>query len=55
MCVQDFNARTDKFRPDVPIPVVLTAYENRTFDFVTKTPPTSWFLHHTTLALNEIE
>ena len=39
-----FNAATDHLLPDTPTPVVLTAYTNRTFDFVTKSPPASWFL-----------
>ena len=30
--------------PNSPIPVVLTAYANRTFSFVTKTPPTSYLV-----------
>jgi len=28
----------------MPIPVVITAYSDRTFTFVTKTPPASFFL-----------
>lgn len=31
-------------KPGLPTPVKLTAYSDRTFSFVTKTPPTSWFL-----------
>lgn len=38
-----FNEKT-KDRKGWTIPVVLTIYEDRTFDFVTKTPPTSEFL-----------
>ena len=30
--------------PGTPTPVILTAYTNRTFDFITKSPPASWFL-----------
>ena len=30
--------------PNVPTPVMLTALNNRTFTFETKTPPTTWFL-----------
>ncbi|KAF4044964.1 Ribosomal protein L11 RNA binding domain [Phytophthora infestans] len=39
-----FNDRTSKMTENIPVPVVLTAYSDRTFNFVTKTPPTSWFL-----------
>mmetsp|Transcript_16022 Transcript_16022/g.18118 ORF Transcript_16022/g.18118 Transcript_16022/m.18118 type:complete len:147 (-) Transcript_16022:645-1085(-) len=39
-----FNARTVEIKDNTPIPVTLTAFEDRSFDFVTKTPPTSWFL-----------
>ena len=34
-----FNAATQKLEPGMPIPVVITAYGDRTFTFVTKTPP----------------
>lgn len=39
-----FNAQTQKMEPGMPIPVVITAYQDRTFTFVTKTPPASYFL-----------
>ena len=42
--VKEFNAATQKMEPNSPIPVVLTAYANRTFSFVTKTPPTSYLV-----------
>jgi large subunit ribosomal protein L11 len=41
---KQFNEATKTFDKDVPIPVVLSAFSNRTFTFVCKTPPTSWFL-----------
>ena len=34
-----FNAKTQKEEPGSPIPVIITAYADRTFSFVTKTPP----------------
>jgi large subunit ribosomal protein L11 len=37
---KEFNARTKDLAGDI-IPAVLTVYENRSFDFVTKTPVTS--------------
>ena len=39
-----FNAKTQKMEQGMPIPVVITAYADRTFTFVTKTPPASFFL-----------
>ena len=41
---KQFNAATQKNEPGVPTPVVITVYSDRTFTFVTKTPPTSYFL-----------
>ncbi|MGH7039512.1 MAG: 50S ribosomal protein L11 [Stellaceae bacterium] len=39
-----FNAATQSLEPGMPIPVVITAYGDRSFTFVTKTPPASYFL-----------
>ena len=39
-----FNAETKNDEAGVPIPVVITAYQDRTFSFVRKTPPASYFL-----------
>jgi len=39
-----FNAATQSMEPGMPIPVVITAYSDRTFSFVTKTPPNSYFI-----------
>lgn len=39
-----FNAQTQNMEPGMPIPVVITAYGDRTFSFITKTPPVSFFL-----------
>jgi large subunit ribosomal protein L11 len=39
-----FNAATQSLEPGMPIPVVITAYADRTFTFVTKTPPATYFL-----------
>eukprot|EP01016_Furgasonia_blochmanni_P036161 TRINITY_DN4090_c0_g2_i4.p1 TRINITY_DN4090_c0_g2~~TRINITY_DN4090_c0_g2_i4.p1 ORF type:complete len:169 (-),score=32.83 TRINITY_DN4090_c0_g2_i4:241-747(-) len=41
---KDFNAVTGHIRPDVPLRVVLTAYQDRSFAFKVKSPPTSWFI-----------
>ena len=34
-----FNAATDKVEKGLPIPVVITVYSDRSFTFITKTPP----------------
>lgn len=39
-----FNERTNKHIENVPVPVVLTAFADRTFKFDIKTPPASWFI-----------
>ncbi len=39
-----FNAETQNMEPGVPIPVVISVYRDKTFSFVTKTPPASFFL-----------
>ena len=39
-----FNAATDKIEKGTPIPVLITAYGDRTFSFITKTPPASFFI-----------
>jgi large subunit ribosomal protein L11 len=39
-----FNAHTQNTEQGTPIPVVITAYADRSFSFETKTPPASFFL-----------
>ena len=39
-----FNAATQSMEAGAPIPVMITAYSDRTFTFITKTPPASHFL-----------
>lgn len=39
-----FNAQTQGVEPGTPLPVVITVYADRTFSFVTKTPPNTFFL-----------
>ena len=36
-----FNAQTQKVEPGLPIPVVITAYADKSFTFIIKTPPAS--------------
>lgn len=39
-----FNARTENLEKGLPTPVVITVYSDRSFTFVTKTPPASVLL-----------
>jgi len=39
-----FNAATQKVEPGLPIPVIITAYSDRSFTFIMKTPPASILL-----------
>ncbi len=39
-----FNAQTQEMEPGLPIPVVITVYADRSFTFITKTPPASILL-----------
>ena len=41
---KEFNERTKDYIENVPTPVILTAFANRTFKFELRTPPTTWFL-----------
>ena len=36
---KQFNAATQKMEPGMPIPVIITVYSDRSFTFITKTPP----------------
>ena len=37
--VQQFNDRTKKMEAGIMIPVVITVYQDKSFTFITKTPP----------------
>ena len=39
-----FNAQTQNYKKGTPLPVVITAYADRTFTFIIKTPPASFLL-----------
>ena len=41
---KQFNAQTQKMEAGTPIPVTITAYGDRTFTFIMRTPPASYFL-----------
>ena len=39
-----FNAATDSYEKNMPIPTIITVYADRSFSFVTKTPPASFLI-----------
>ena len=39
-----FNAASQKMEPGSPVPVVITAYQDKSFTFEMKSPPASYFL-----------
>ena len=39
-----FNDKTKDVEKGAPIPVIITAYKDRSFDFITKLPPVSYYL-----------
>ena len=41
---KEFNARTENMQKGTPLPTVITVYQDKSFTFVTKTPPASYFL-----------
>jgi len=41
---KQFNAKTQKMEKGMPIPVVITAFSDRTFTFITKQPPNTYYL-----------
>ena len=44
MSVLHFNAQTQNLEKGMPIPVVITAFQDRSFTFEMKTPPVSYFI-----------
>jgi large subunit ribosomal protein L11 len=41
---KEFNARTADMEKGTPLPTVITVYQDKSFTFVTKTPPASYYL-----------
>jgi len=41
---KEFNARTEKEVKGTPLPTVITVYQDKSFTFITKSPPASHFL-----------
>ena len=42
--VKEFNARTEKEQKGVPLPTIITIYQDKSFTFVTKTPPATHYI-----------
>ncbi|CAL7963796.1 50S ribosomal subunit protein L11 [Alphaproteobacteria bacterium] len=41
---KQFNEKTKELEVGMPLPVVITIYADRSFTFITKTPPTSYLI-----------
>ncbi len=41
---KEFNARTENIARGTPLPTVITVYQDKSFSFITKTPPATHFL-----------
>jgi large subunit ribosomal protein L11 len=39
-----FNAQTQSMKPGMPLPVIITVYNDRSFTFIVKTPPASYLI-----------
>ena len=45
---KEFNARTENVEKGTPLPTIITVYQDKSFTFVTKTPPATHFLKQIT-------
>ena len=45
---KEFNARTGEMEKGTPLPTVITVYQDKSFTFVTKSPPASFLLRQIT-------
>ena len=45
---KEFNARTENVQKGTPLPTVITVYQDKSFTFVTKSPPASFLLRQIT-------
>jgi large subunit ribosomal protein L11 len=41
---KEFNARTESYPKGTPLPTVITVYQDKSFTFVTKTPPATHYI-----------
>ncbi len=39
-----FNAQTQDMEKNMPVPTIITVYKDKSFTFITKTPPASYYL-----------
>jgi large subunit ribosomal protein L11 len=39
-----FNAATQSMEPGIPVPVIITAFEDKSFTFITKLPPVAYYI-----------
>ena len=44
MLCKEFNAATQSMEPGAPVTVLITAYQDKSFSFLIKTPPASYLL-----------
>ncbi|OYW29516.1 MAG: 50S ribosomal protein L11 [Caulobacter sp. 12-67-6] len=45
---KEFNARTENVEKGTPLPTVITVYQDKSFTFITKTPPATHYLKQIT-------
>jgi large subunit ribosomal protein L11 len=45
---KEFNARTENVEKGTPLPTVITVYQDKSFTFITKTPPATFFIKQAT-------
>ena len=41
---KEFNARTENVEKGTPLPTVITVYQDKSFTFITKTPPATFYI-----------
>ena len=41
---KDFNAKTEKLEKGMPCPVIITVYQDKSFEFIIKKPPASFYI-----------
>lgn len=41
---KDFNGKTEKLEKGMPCPVIITVYQDKSFDFIIKKPPASFYI-----------
>lgn len=41
---KEFNAKTENYEPGTPLPTVISVYKDKSFTFVIKTPPATYYL-----------